>query len=428
MPLPNNIRFDLSDYLIHFFRQVDLDSDASVVVPEIMGFNNLTEDLRWTAIFMLRCAIRHQRLWATWSFRKGVRTIYGPSPAVCFTDMPVAAFLEAAQVREANGEAMSTYALVFPKASMFSVGANPVIYGLDDRAVKPTTAGEVRSFSTDVLPLNEQYRFVAYNPLRTKPLDWTHEREWRWPFRDDMSEFEKELKEFATISDPESMPGLRLRRSELKGMGVIVKTDKEARWVVADILALVDRGQISHNHYRFVIVGDDVTPSDLRDPGKIANAINAATIDLAPYFSVSQAARADLTRRFDHLVASVEATAPEHAARERGGAWLWLLDGSHPLTRVLLATGRVSVSKEGRYLVALPEFSRKLWLTQREEMTARLADLVQAEFDLEADYFSVLNSWDYDEVPFYVGQDHMDNRTFFNVSWLEKQPKRKKKS
>ena len=88
----NNKRFDLSDWLIHFFRHVDLDGASSVPMPEHMGFENLYESSKLSPFFLLRCALRQGKLWATWSLRNGNRTIYGNDPAACFTEMPIAAF------------------------------------------------------------------------------------------------------------------------------------------------------------------------------------------------------------------------------------------------------------------------------------------------------------------------------------------------
>src|SRR4051812_46151197 len=81
-------------------------------------------------LFLMRNAVRLDRLWATWSVRRGRRTIYGADPAVCFTEMPIAAFVEAGHARPKRGEVMGPYGLIFPKAAMFSLGARPVIYGL----------------------------------------------------------------------------------------------------------------------------------------------------------------------------------------------------------------------------------------------------------------------------------------------------------
>src|SRR5688572_14341225 len=111
----NNIRFDLSPFLIHFFRRLDFAKADANFTPENWGPGEIVEDAAVTAFFLLRNAIRLQRLWATWSMRNGRRTVYGPHPAVCFTDMPIAAFIEAGEKRAAKGEAMSPIALVLPK-------------------------------------------------------------------------------------------------------------------------------------------------------------------------------------------------------------------------------------------------------------------------------------------------------------------------
>jgi hypothetical protein len=94
---PNSIRFDLSDHLIHFFRAVNSEHADCPTLPQDWDAESLTEDTGLSPFFMLRCAVRQARLWATWSFRNGRRTIYGPNPAICFTEMPLAAFLESAQ-------------------------------------------------------------------------------------------------------------------------------------------------------------------------------------------------------------------------------------------------------------------------------------------------------------------------------------------
>lgn len=139
--MKSNIRFDLSDYLVHFFRDVDLEGANTILFPEHMGWQNIWEDTFLPAIFLLRASLRNGRLWATWSFRKGVRTIYGPHPAICFTEMPIAAFLEAGHDRRAKGQAMSPFALVFPKDTLHCIGARPVIYGLSVELVLPSGLG-----------------------------------------------------------------------------------------------------------------------------------------------------------------------------------------------------------------------------------------------------------------------------------------------
>ena len=143
--MKNAERYDLSRRLIHFFRKIDLEDGSAPDVPEDWGMGSIAEDTVYSPMFLMRSAIRHGHLWATWSRRKNIRTVYGPYPAICFTDMPMAAFIEASRVRQSLGQKISTFALTFPKEQMFRIGANPVIYGLSDRSVvlpRGTSGGE----------------------------------------------------------------------------------------------------------------------------------------------------------------------------------------------------------------------------------------------------------------------------------------------
>lgn len=131
----NNDRFDLSDRLVHFFREVDLESSRSLPYVDGFGLNNIASGTIWSALFLLRCAVRSHSLWATW-VRNGSRGVFGRRPAICFSEMPLAAFLAASAVREGRGEAISSHALTFPKAAMFEAGASPVIGGLTDSHIQ----------------------------------------------------------------------------------------------------------------------------------------------------------------------------------------------------------------------------------------------------------------------------------------------------
>ncbi|WP_157380834.1 DUF4427 domain-containing protein [Burkholderia ubonensis] len=412
----NNIRFDLSGWLIHFFRDIDLMGGSSISFPEHMGWGNIFEDVRYSALFMLRCALRNGRLWATWSFRNGERTIYGPDPAICFTDMPIAAFLEAGHERAARGEAMSSFALVFPKEAMHRINANPVIYGLSQKNVKLplNTAGGPRIIDPAVLPEAEQHRYVTYS----NRTDWTHEREWRWPFRGNYNEVERRLDEFGVVCDWSDIPGLDFYSHDIPGMGVLVKTLEQAMWVVNDILTLVDRGNIDRNRFAFVLAADTLPPlAHLQNPAQISAAIASAAVDLEPHFNHSKTLLNELSRRFHDLVSEITANAQKPVDGEVGGCWLWLLDNTALLARALIEDGSVVVSDSGKYLVNLDQFSHSWNLRQRESMTEELAEIVKEEFNLECGYHSVLNSHDVNAVPFYNG-DHIDNKSYYNCSWI----------
>ncbi|MER8731110.1 hypothetical protein NKH28_14860 [Mesorhizobium sp. M1227] len=111
----NNARYDLSDRLIHFSRPLDTQHPDTPTLPEHWGFSTVENfDEPLSPFFLLRNAVRQGRVWATWSVRSGRRTVYGPDPAVCFTEMPIAAFVEAGLARAAAGQAMSPYGLVLP--------------------------------------------------------------------------------------------------------------------------------------------------------------------------------------------------------------------------------------------------------------------------------------------------------------------------
>lgn len=144
----NNNRYDLSDRLIHFFRRVDLAGDTAPAWPEDPGYASISESEVLQPAFLLRHAIRMGRLYATWSIRKGRRTIHGKRPVVCFTEMPIAAFIEGGRFREAKGQAMSPYGLVFPKAAAFRTGARPVIYGLTGDATAQAATRASRGCSS----------------------------------------------------------------------------------------------------------------------------------------------------------------------------------------------------------------------------------------------------------------------------------------
>src|SRR5258706_51606 len=148
-----NARYDLSDRLIHFFRSVDPNHPDTPVLPDHWSFSSLENfDVPLSPFFLMRNAVRQARIWATWSVRSGRRTIYGPDPAVCFTEMPIAAFVEAGIARAKRGEAMSPYGLVFEKATVFEHGARPVIYGLSAGVTVTTSSDGARMIDCVELP------------------------------------------------------------------------------------------------------------------------------------------------------------------------------------------------------------------------------------------------------------------------------------
>lgn len=418
--MSNSIRFDLSDRLIHFFRDVDSESSDSPPMPEHFEFNSFVEETKYPALFLLRSAIRMERLWATWSVRGGARTIYGPRPAVCFSEMPLSAFLESSTARSKKGQAMTSYALTFSKRALYDCGANPVVYGLSNRQASPPTGkgGGPRIFPKSVLPREEQYRYVTYAPTSSRPIDWTHEREWRWPYSGDLSAYESELRKFGHISDAEIVPHIRIDDPALSGIGVIVKDAKEVAFIETDVLSLIDRGVVTDGHFEHILdISRLPPPKDLYDPAAVRDAIAEAMISFDSFFNLPKERVTAAVEQFGTWVRVVEreSGAPEHGAF--GGCWLWLLDSTHPFVRALVQDGRVTVSKAGRYLAWLHEFRDSRSVDQREEMALEVAKLVAAEHGIDCTYFSVLGSDDVDGIPFNVGCDFLENKFFYNINF-----------
>jgi len=412
----NTERFDLSKKLIHFFRLVDQESKNSVILPEDFGFANVSEDTKLSALFLLRCAIRFDRLLATWSIRGGKRTIYGESPVVCFSEMPIGAFLESSTSREQLGQAMSPYAIVFPKGELYTGGARPVIYGLDAQTpALPKAMTGLRVLPEATLPKREQFRYVTYSPVGQHQVDWTHEREWRWPFRQSIERYEEMLEQDGIPGDFHEMPAMEFAAFEFNGLGVIVKSSSEAMRVANDVLTLIDRGDIAASQYSFVLALDSIKDfTDLRDPKAVRAKISGSVLNIHDYFLPDSTSNATCDR-FWHLTRQIEEAAGPSEYGAPGCCWVWLLDPTHRLTHALLSAGDVTVSKDGRYLVKPHPFRDDRGWDQREKMVKDLCSLIRAEFEVECSYFFVLNSDNPDGVPFYC-DDMLHNNLFYNIS------------
>lgn len=424
----NNIRFDLSNYLIHFFRDVDLNSDRPVYIPEFMGWQNIHEDSFLPAFFMLRAAIRNGRIWATWSIRNNQPTIYGYTPAICFTEMPIAAFLESGYKRRVAGEAMSPIALVFPKEALFNLGARQVISGISKGSSfqSEQTEDGYRLLPENTLPLIEQYRYVTYS-LGERTIDWTHEREWRYPYKSESFNDTLSPKDMEEVENWYDIGGLDFinKKYEIRGIGVIVESDNQVNLILSDILTLIDSGRTSYHTFSFILNNSRLQGDlqQLQDPTATSKIILDATIDIEPYFRTTSIEAEKCNTIFSDIAIQIE-TETETAAGniglgEQGGCWLWFHDNKHSFTRALLKSGRIFVTEDGRYLAKIDEFVGNRDLEQREKMTNQLAGYVKENFGCECSYFSVLNSFNPTDVPFYAGKTS-NNISYFNNAWYSR--------
>lgn len=180
------MRHDHTRWLIHFVRdrypEQDFPGDDEDEAGIFIG-GELEMDA--DAFSVLKTVIRLGGLLPGYSFRSGRTTIYGGAPAVCATEMPLYSFAEYARSK-ADSAKVSAYGIAFLKSEFFAAGGRPAIYGLSSGYIKYIeNSARRRIFDPSVLPISEQYRFVAYDPAGSHWIDWSHEREWRWIAQDE---------------------------------------------------------------------------------------------------------------------------------------------------------------------------------------------------------------------------------------------------
>jgi len=220
------------------------------------------------------------------------------------------------------------------------------------------------------------------------------------------------------VDEWSDIPGLDFHEEAIRGIGAIVKTRAQAELVVSDMLTLADSGQSDSRAFSFVLVTDELPSlSALRDRDSLQAALAQATIDIDKYFHAPKEEVARINSEFNKLVRGVEQSGPPPKSGEEGQCWLWIYDGASDVARSLIALNRLAVSRNGRYLAKLPEFSHARSLAQREEMTQRLAALVNNKFGIDCGYFSVKDSFDPDAVPFFAG-DHDIDISYYNATWM----------
>lgn len=211
-------RTDISEWVIHFIHEKGFKNGMSPI-QDIYELEGGTGEVRhpdyydseghgrciltsydekeymlpeYASAFQVLLKILHDGfLHAGWSYRNGCPTIYGPRSAVCFTEMPLHAFLKYADDRGEKTGLISKYAIALQRNELFQAGGRQVIYGLSVPHVESdgfetgVYQGRCLSIRRTGLGLKEQYRYVATRLDSEKFIDWTHEREWRWPLPDD---------------------------------------------------------------------------------------------------------------------------------------------------------------------------------------------------------------------------------------------------
>lgn len=247
----NMLREDLSTWALHFihdynpnadpeYQKINLDHYDWFHYHENKKLNDRFELWKISdndfiypepnALQVLLKIITDGHIRATWAFRKQRPTIYGPRAAVCFTEMPLYALLEYAENR--SNEFVRNYAIGLLKHELFEAGGRPVIYGLsgEHKEQSPKPKWPRKLAPSCGIAEAEQYRYVAMSSDPRRPIDWSHEREWRW----------------ADHQDTCFCPGLPIWLSEepfsFSRVFIVVPDREEAKLVMDRLKELHDAG------------------------------------------------------------------------------------------------------------------------------------------------------------------------------------------
>lgn len=234
----NNERYDLSNRLIHFFRDVErIDLDK---LPSFIENPTTFENQKKDAFFFLEQSIRYKLLPTTWSQRENSgNCIYGSTPAICFTEMPIPAFIDTVEYRRTKKEKISIYGLIFKKNDLYKLGARQVIYGLSggiDYNLITDETGQ-KKLEENIIPEKELYRYVPYHPFDENfdnGVDFSHEREWRLPIIVDNGV--EDDREFYSCKKTEgainSLPNLKIRKRFVSDIGIIVEIEEDREKII----------------------------------------------------------------------------------------------------------------------------------------------------------------------------------------------------
>lgn len=248
----NKSRLDMSNWVVHFVHNPNPEYDPAKWYAEkdlqngvLPYINDSEKDNRfafwiesdktygqpYSAFHVLLKILHDGHIRSSWSFRGGRSTIYGPRSACCFTEMPLYALLHyAAEQKDSSN--VSAYGICLLKDQFYQAGGRPVIYGTTEAYVEDNPARwPMKLPETSGLMEQEQYRFVPFDLTRRKPIDWSHEREWRW----------------CDSKDHLPTPGLPVwldEGSTFRHPIVLVKTKEEASRILRQIKNLFDSKEL----------------------------------------------------------------------------------------------------------------------------------------------------------------------------------------
>ncbi len=364
-------RLDMTEWVLHFVHERDIrNAPEDQLMPfEEYGWYPYHEDKDinyrfsdWdimdessilepdaSPMAVLRKIVTDGHIRGSWSFRNGRPTIYGPRAAVCFTEMPLYALIDYAKRRHKT--AVDSYAVGLLKAELFAAGGRPVIYGLSgDHAEQVTTEypWPRRLMKSCGIAESEQYRYVSTSMDSDRPIDWTHEREWRWSDRHDAC----------------SCPGIPIWISDepctFSRAILIVATRSEAEWMLDTLKELYDAGSnqffipfdkstlentevISFEQLHDSVSNDEMRMIRLEDIPRMSIrkfvTPQATTEDLAKLSQVLIEARTAAVEAAERKWQTAPRNAKGHIADAAGFAYLSVSDSQSTLVSALLELG-----------------------------------------------------------------------------------------
>lgn len=385
--------------IAHYFRDVDLvGKSRPEFLPEGFPLNCQNDNDKWSAAYLLRIAVRFRHLWATYGIRDGVRTIQGPQPVVCFSSFSLADLITVRDGFRPQNEAVTQFALTFPKKNAERGGIQPLAHWSHGGAyLQDGTPLELNGHGN---PQN-QFRFVDAEYNLSNQLRGC--AEWRWQYSGNyprsIDRIEMDGVEGNTI------PGLKLTQKKWSGIGVVVPDMATARVLQYDILLLIDRKIVSETQFDHILVCDQL-PASMSGLGEedMRTSFSKACFDFKACMSVSILGAHVSLLDFSSRVLILETSTLRNPVREKGGCWLWFEDNTHPYIRALIKMGRVKANKRGRYLASLDELDLYRDLREREGIAGELSAQLQERFGIRSSYFSVLNSHCPDDDPCYCGR------------------------
>lgn len=426
-------RIDLSDSLIHFVRKIDTTSEdyfKSEMHPKEYAINgDIVENDIISPFFVLRRVIRNLQLLSTWSYRNGQKTIYGEFPVVCLTEMPISEFVKTSIDRESKGQKISNYGLIFNKKQMFSIGSRPVIYGTS-QSYSVFDENNTKFLSPSIFDKKELYRYVAFNLDRLPyPIDWTHEREWRWPnfeykyypidkvllCEDNGDEVLKELYNKREV-DRIDFHGLNIDQLPLTNIGIILKTEEQARLILRDILWLIDSKKINRSTFGYILFFNKLEQNleKLTDKKYIQNEINKGLITFNSYFVVDSNQRKMIKENIDNLCSKYKDFSDFkviHQGGLSGISYPCLSNNQDNVTRILVDLDLIKITKLGRYLIDLPVLNPTECMENNELFVLKyLNPELEKILKVKLTYYSVGDTLarrenrkiDINDVPFYT--------------------------